>query len=360
MAPLPPTIPTKLTQRSNYANIKSAYDRCLREERRLMERRDQGPNTQLRLVSIRILGCLIHHAPTDVAVGTVVKEIHSCKEDADLYDVGDLYLRALTRAFKAAKGQTPAPSNHASRPSFDTLSDMIKDYLEPAPLSHTTAKKNALARDGFRCVVSAKYDLASIQENSELKKKYLSGELPFKDVTHTQCAHIFSESTNVGIEPESDKLDWASSMWAVMTRFGYTSLPDDLNGPNIHRLENIMTLQGDIHKLFDSLSIWFVATNTEHTYRIETIPDHAPFALEYPTVSFTTSKPGLALPSPEYLAIHAACAKVAHLSGASEWFRKYDHDEEEHFHKTLATDGNSASLLHNLLWVHASQGDTMA
>lgn len=91
MAPLPFTIPTNFAQRSDYANTKSAYDRCLREERRLMEQRDQGPNTQLRLISIRILGYLIHHAPTDVAVGTVVDQIHSCKEDAHLYDVGDLY-----------------------------------------------------------------------------------------------------------------------------------------------------------------------------------------------------------------------------------------------------------------------------
>lgn len=161
MAPLPPTTPTNFTQRSDYANIKSAYDRCLREERRLIKQRDQGPNTRLRLISIRILGYLIHHAPTDVAVGTVVKDIHSCKEEAHLYDVGDLYLRVLTRArayglpfcrssnsflsfssVKAANSQTPASSNHASRPSFDTLSDMIKDYLEPAPPSHATAKKN--------------------------------------------------------------------------------------------------------------------------------------------------------------------------------------------------------------------------
>jgi hypothetical protein len=34
------------------------------------------------------------------------------------------------------------PSNQVSRPSFDTIADMINDTLEPAPLAHATAKKN--------------------------------------------------------------------------------------------------------------------------------------------------------------------------------------------------------------------------
>ena len=49
-------------------------------------------------------------------------------------------------------------------------------------------------------------------------------------------------------------------MWAVMHRFGYEELPDELNGSKVHSLENVMTLVPGFHMDFDQLDIWFVAT----------------------------------------------------------------------------------------------------
>ena len=49
-------------------------------------------------------------------------------------------------------------------------------------------------------------------------------------------------------------------MWAVMVRFGYTQLPDDSNGSNVHRLENVMTVVFGFHLPFDRLKVWLVAT----------------------------------------------------------------------------------------------------
>jgi hypothetical protein len=46
----------------------------------------------------------------------------------------------------------------------------------------------------------------------------------------------------------------------VMSRFGRENLPAELNGPKIHRLENVMTLSLPHHVQFDELSLWFVAT----------------------------------------------------------------------------------------------------
>jgi len=42
---------------------------------------------------------------------------------------------------RASKRGTPTSSNHPSRPSFDTLADMLNDSLIPATPSHATAKK---------------------------------------------------------------------------------------------------------------------------------------------------------------------------------------------------------------------------
>lgn len=128
----------------------------------------------------------------------------------------------LTRSpVRASKGRIPTPSNHASRPSFDTMADMISDTLAVAPQSHSTAKKNvgrvfffqesslirtdqALIRDGYRCVVTGKYDTRSVLEIRELKEMFESD--PSLKMERTQCAHIFAESTNMDIEPGSEKV----------------------------------------------------------------------------------------------------------------------------------------------------------
>ena len=66
------------------------------------------------------------------------------------------------------------------------------------------------------------------------------------------------------------------------------------------------------------------------------------------TVTFTTRDPEkLPLPSPEYLKIHAAYAKVAHLSGAGEHIDKVLR-ELEHT-KVLSNDGTSAEALEHVL-----------
>jgi hypothetical protein len=58
-------------------------------------------------------------------------------------------------------------------------------------------------------------------------------------------------------------------------------------------------------------------------------------------------KPRPALPSQDLIALHAACARVAHMSGAAEYLDRFERDVEET--TVLASDGSSAHLLHGLL-----------
>jgi hypothetical protein len=53
------------------------------------------------------------------------------------------------------------------------------------------------------------------------------------------------------------------------------------------------------------------------------------------------------LPDRDLIALHAACARVAYLSGAAEYFDMLERDAEET--AVLASDGSSAYLLHGLL-----------
>jgi hypothetical protein len=48
-------------------------------------------------------------------------------------------------------------------------------------------------------------------------------------------------------------------MWAVMEHFGQVLSVNQLNGADIHCMENVMTMEQGLHELFDSLGIWFKA-----------------------------------------------------------------------------------------------------
>ncbi|KAF5311136.1 hypothetical protein D9619_008051 [Psilocybe cf. subviscida] len=349
MTQLPPTVALKFLLWSEVADVQNAYDKCLREEKSLMGQ-NQAPETRWALVRVRILGYLVHYA--DAGARGVVDAINSCATDGKLYHLGGLYRQAWIRAVKS---RTPAPSNDPSRPPFDATHDLKYDGVDLAPRDHSASKKSALVRDGFRCLVTGRYDIASLSPNDPLL-----ATLVYSDAVRTECCHIFSESTNWDISPFTDpnKSSWATSVWTVMSRFGY-SLPEDLHGGKVHRLENVLTLSQDIHAYFNSLAIWFIEVG-DNEYRVESVPGPAQLlAKSHSIVRFTPARPDLdlALPSPDYLAIHAACTKVAHLSGASEWFREFEDDLDKHANKTLADNGASASLLYNALCVHAEESE---
>jgi hypothetical protein len=64
-------------------------------------------------------------------------------------------------------------------------------------------------------------------------------------------------------------------------------------------------------------------------------------------VDFTSNLETVPPPNPKLLALHAACARVAHMSGATEFFDKIHRDAEEM--EVLASDGSSAPLLDILI-----------
>ncbi|KII93012.1 hypothetical protein PLICRDRAFT_170811 [Plicaturopsis crispa FD-325 SS-3] len=206
------------------------------------------------------------------------------------------------------------------------------------------ASVSALERDSYRCLVTGRYDALAAKRGvplSEIQK--------FGSAVHTECAHIVPASTyfNLGAsEPDkASEKDYAASVLAVLQRFGYNV--DQLNGEKVHSLFNVMTLEKNAHDLFEQLILWLEATDTPNCYRVgvsDTIYKDPGREL----VTFTTSDPEhLPLPSAELLALHATCAKVAHLSGASEYLNKFDRDVENM--KVMAFDGGSFETLNYAL-----------
>ncbi|KAF8573903.1 hypothetical protein K439DRAFT_1399426 [Ramaria rubella] len=301
-----------------------------------------GPSS---LVCSRLLGYMIIHSPTEQGRMNITKEIKSCsKGAAQLYQLAKFYIDRYLRVFRRNKGRTPAAASHPSRPSIDAMQERLKLLLECPPKNHSDAKAAALIRDDYHCMVTGVCDMASFKANDHVKEMARAKKMKIRP---TQCAHIFAPSTSQNISGENQdgpKLNYAASAWAVMERMGGVLLPDELNGADVHRLENILTLEGGVHEMFDSLYLWFEATadNVPNSYHVCSTDPEFVQDISSPVI-FTSTHPGLPLPDPRYLALHAACAKVAHVSGAGQYVESVYRDMDSA--EVLASNGSSADVL---------------
>ncbi|KDQ49769.1 hypothetical protein JAAARDRAFT_142978 [Jaapia argillacea MUCL 33604] len=203
----------------------------------------------------------------------------------------------------------------------------------------------ALIRDRFRCIVTGIYD----QRAKSLPYISLEDLLSAGGTVYTDCVHIAPDSAYLNRAANShEKSDYSADVLAVLKSFGYDV--DSLNGEKVHSLFNVMTLQWDVHDFFDRLGLWFEKTATPNCYKVRTADPLFLYGLlsKMDKVTFTTPDPvKLPLPSPELLALHAACAQVAHLSGAGEYVDRLLEDMEEM--GVLAHDGTSSDVLHHAL-----------
>ncbi|KAF8261702.1 hypothetical protein EI94DRAFT_1605390, partial [Lactarius quietus] len=198
----------------------------------------------------------------------------------------------------------------------------------------------ALRRDGYRCLITGTYDL---RVDSVPDIIVDDQQAQAHGGAYTECAHIVPESTYFND-------DYSASVLAVLEQFRYNV--NNLKGKKVHSLINVMTMQHDAHDFFDCLMLWFEKTDIPNCYKVQTtLPSH--FFKLSDQVTFTTPHPvRLPLPSPELLAVHVACAQVAHLSGASKYIDHILEDMEETH--VLAHDGTSSEVLHHALIAFSS------
>ncbi|KAI0313299.1 hypothetical protein OF83DRAFT_1065728, partial [Amylostereum chailletii] len=174
-----------------------------------------------------------------------------------------------------------------------------------------------LLRDSNKCLVTGATDVSVFEKDRDFEAWARQQKLR---AANTRCAHIIPVFLDTDVEGERKKdvkAEHASSILEVLRMLGDV-LFDDLNGANIHRLENVLTL----------------LRGTED-YVTLGIPDQVTSSSPNPTE--------LPLPDKKYLALHAACCRIAHQSGAAEAIDKILHDIE--MTSVLAEDGSSADTL---------------
>ncbi|EJD35714.1 hypothetical protein AURDEDRAFT_175229 [Auricularia subglabra TFB-10046 SS5] len=134
-----------------------------------------------------------------------------------------------------------------------------------------------------------------------------------------------------------------------MKSFGLGDLAQAIvSEDGVHDLSNVMIMRSELHDSFDALDFWLEPTHTANEYIIRGPADIlAPYGLRPgTTVRFQDRSgcaPPLALPDRRLLALHAACARGVHMSGASEYLEKWEDDDDQP--PFLLPDGSSADRL---------------
>jgi hypothetical protein len=147
----------------------------------------------------------------------------------------------------------------------------------------------ALARDGFRCMVTGMFDYTSIRKSPELKKMCSDQKTTSATV---QACHILNESTMQGIDPSggSEKTtvvnrvravavsrvlryppptsiiqtEYAATVMTILRHLGLGALADDfLKAEGVHNLGNLLSLGTECHDRFDNLDLWLEGSTNE-------------------------------------------------------------------------------------------------
>ncbi|EKM77897.1 hypothetical protein AGABI1DRAFT_86136 [Agaricus bisporus var. burnettii JB137-S8] len=310
----------------------SAYQVCLNFEEQL------ATTSRVRLV--RILGYLLLYAPNRTVRNEVAKCIRSHKDQSNLVDAGAFFECNVIAAFKKHKGRTPTSSEQSSISSPEATKKETETEVSEAPRNHKEAKSQALIRDNWRCVVTG--TLHDDAPASVIK----AADSPVV-VAYTECAHIIPAAMFLSVKPtdsedKSPKRDYSASILAVLKQFGYVR--SAFSGENVHSLANVITMQKDIHDVFERLELYFEATSVQNHYHVKSFSAYPFNAYQRDSVTFSTKNPEtFPVPSPELLALHATCCKVAHFSGSAGYIDTLYDDLDQT--GVLAIDGTSDDLL---------------
>ncbi|KAH9925354.1 uncharacterized protein BXZ73DRAFT_50052 [Epithele typhae] len=284
---------------------------------------------------IGVLGGFLIEPVNETARICLSTEIESCLGSFErLVELGQFYYIHCVRRFKSAADLTPRMS---SRPSLDSLAEEITPHLVTTLQNHSEAKRLALFRDGFQCILTGKFDLGMW---CKYPSKFPLGAASRLAPTH--CTHIIPEPVNKLTPFANPEAKLATGFSSILERFGYPDAWSELNGHKCHRLSNALTLSGEAHMLMDRLCLWFESTGEGNGWPAQ-ITFKVRDDLGIPGI-LPPKEGSMDLPHPDFLALHATCCKVAHLAGAAETL------EDSALHRGLAQDGSSADMLFEELY----------
>ncbi|KAH6606368.1 hypothetical protein Trco_005521 [Trichoderma cornu-damae] len=272
----------------------------------------------------------------------LVEELGSAFSNFSDYLLDNFFL-----PLKASTKKTLQPSPVFLSASLDAQG---RDRLFLGTLDRVAALRgDCLLRDRHRCVVSRKFD-----SNEAVSRGRRDGDDARDDdgdaflegldnYAQLEVAHILPYSLTETKRGSSGLSSSKRAALVILNMFDYGVL-DLINGHDIDRPRNAMSLTSSLHKLFGDFELYFTPVDAPgaqpHTYRIDSflpqfiIQDGFPVTRTLYSTDSCTIEP----PSSRLLAIHSAIAHVLHLSKAGEYIDKLLRDFSR---KSVRADGST-------------------
>ncbi|KAF2967331.1 hypothetical protein GQX73_g6277 [Xylaria multiplex] len=260
-----------------------------------------------------------------------------------LFSFADYLLDNFFLPLKASTNKTPQPSPAYHSAVQRTQGEGPQDFTG-TPYRVSTLRGACLVRDRHRCVVSRIFyqneAIARIEKDGLDARDDDGNPLIGESFDVLEVAHILPHSLT---KPNASTSQLDSSRGAAleilnMFDVGVAYL---IQGPDIDRPFNAITLTPKLHRLFGDFKVFFgpVSGQPDHTYRIDSflpvgiLPD-----LPVTRTLYLAENRAIDAPLPRLLAVHNAIAHILHLSAAGDYIDRILKDMEEN---RVRSDGSS-------------------
>ncbi|KAL2256825.1 hypothetical protein VTK26DRAFT_1067 [Humicola hyalothermophila] len=265
---------------------------------------------------------------------------------------------------KASARKTPQPS-----PAYHSAIQRLQGSgvgFAGTPERISALRGACLIRDRHRCVVTRKFDrtealkrITSARGAAQDDDGNLLNEEQYGIFEPLEVAHILPHSlTKLGRGEELNPSKQAALAILNMFDHGAGHL---IEGVDIDRPRNALTLTLNMHDLFGNFHIYFepVPDAEPHTYRIESFlpPSFVGGLLPVTRTLFLTDSRTIDPPSARLLAIHRAIGHILHLSAAGSYIDNILRDMEDAGERGARADGSTdlGRLVHLHLWLDGAE-----
>ncbi|KAF9028875.1 hypothetical protein BDZ89DRAFT_743398 [Hymenopellis radicata] len=279
----------------------------------------------------KLLESMLNYAPTPAGRRYVAIALHIAhhKGGDAVVQVAQAWLHHLFLMIESSGSQTP------------TLDDTTIQIEKASRVDQRDLRAKLRIREAFRCAITRTFDA---KRAKELLKQGKRNEVP----PHTpqrrmEAAHIIPFLLNNFKDNKKSTLPDSARTWDMLR--SWTSIDiTRLVGHNINMPANGILMTADDHDAFGRFDFYFdkdAFPDSRNKYKVRMSKDglllsngRAEADVEFPTLDAS----GIDPPNPEYLRIHAAFAKVLHLSGAADVMDQVERDTERgiplHMHPT--------------------------
>ncbi|KAI1360322.1 hypothetical protein F5Y08DRAFT_51778 [Xylaria arbuscula] len=246
-----------------------------------------------------------------------------------VFDFADYLLQHFFYPLKAEGKKTPQPS-----PVFRSAIDRVQagHSFAGTPERLSALRGACLIRDHHRCVISHRFDrteaLARMRKDGERRALDDDGNLLSRErrAAPLEVAHIIPHSL-MTVAANSELSPSKQAALAILNMFD-TGVVHEIEGSNIDRPRNALTLTQENHDAFGRFEIFFEHV-ADYTYRIDTLEPRYLFEdLPVTRTLHLSENRTIDPPSPRLLAVHRAIAHILHLSAAGEYIDKLLRDIE--------------------------------